>query len=350
MAISAHEGPAAYRRVLRKRLGLIFSLLVVCALGVVTDIATGPAGLTIQEVIAGLALPSSVDVSTSVIVREIRLPVALMALLVGGSLALAGAEMQTILANPLAEPFTLGVSSSAALGAALGIVFGLGIPGVPTLWIVAANAFAFALGSLLLLQFLARARGADTETLILFGIVIGLAAGAILSLIQFMAPADALQQLVFWSMGSLARADWQSVSIVVAVLVLIAPLSFATSWKLTVLRLGQDRAQSFGVDVTRLRLLSLVRVSLLAATAVAFVGIIGFVGLVGPHVARMLVGENHRFLLPASLLTGAVVMSLASIASKSIIPGALLPIGIVTTLVGLPVLLWLIMKRGDGAR
>lgn len=341
--------PVAYRRVLRRRVGLILALLAVCILGGIADIAIGPAGLTISDVVIGLFLPSSADVSINVIVREIRLPVAGMALLVGASLALAGAEMQTILSNPLAEPFTLGVSSSAALGAALAIIFSIGIPGVPAIWILAANSFLFAFGSVLLLLFLARIRGAGPETLILFGIVIGLAAGAILSFIQFLAPAEALQQLVFWSMGSLARADWQSASIIALVLVLVAPFSLAASWKLTVLRLGRDRAQSFGVDVNRLRLFALVRISLLAATAVAFVGIIGFVGLVGPHIARMLVGEDHRFLLPASILTGAAVMSLASIASKSLIPGVLVPIGIVTTLVGLPVLLWLIMKPRGGA-
>lgn len=344
------EALSDYKHLLRHRVHIVLLLSLACFISLIIDIASGPSGLSIEQTVKSLLKFEDSAPETDFIIWQLRLPAALMALAVGASLALAGAEMQTILANPLAEPFTLGVSSSAALGAALAIVFGIGIPSVPAFWIIAGNSFAFALGSLLLLMALGRMRGAGPETLILFGIVIGLAAGAILSLIQFMASADALQQLVFWSMGSLARADWQSVWIVAIMLAVIAPLSFAASWKMTVLRLGQDRAQSFGVDVTRLRLLSLVRVSLLAATAVAFVGIIGFVGLVGPHIARMLVGEDHRFLLPASVFTGAAVMSLASFASKSIIPGVLVPVGIVTALVGLPVLLWLIMKRQDGAR
>ena len=123
------------------------------------------------------------------------------------------------------------------------------------------------------------------------------------------------------------------------------PFSLASCWQMTALRLGEDRARSYGIDVVRLRFFSLLRVSLLASTAVAFVGTIGFVGLVGPHIARLLVGEDHRFFLPASALTGALVMSLASIASKMIVPGVLLPVGIVTAFVGLPVFFSLIYKQ-----
>lgn len=335
---------AAYGKEVRRKSVMLVLMALLVAGSAIADLAVGASGIAIPEVIAALFMPGSVSETALVIVWMLRLPIAIMALVVGAALALAGAEMQTILSNPLAEPFTLGVSAAAGLGAALAIVLGISIPGIPAFWIVAANAFLFALGSLMLVQFLARIRGAGPEFLILFGIVIGFAAGAVLSMIQFVASAEALQQLVFWGMGSFARVDWQAVAVVTAVLALTAPFSFAASGKLTVLRLGQDRARSLGVDVTRLRLLSLVRVSLLAATAVAFVGIIGFVGLVAPHIARILVGEDHRFLLPASVMTGAATMSLASIASKTLIPGVLLPIGIVTTLIGLPVLLALILK------
>lgn len=341
---------AAYNTLMRRKSIILAFMAVIVVASTIADLAVGASGIAIAEVVAALFRPASASESVLVIVWLLRLPIALMAVLVGASLALAGAEMQTILSNPLAEPFTLGVSASAGLGAALAIVLGVAIPGVPPFWIVAANAFLFALGSLLLVQFLARIRGAGPEFLILFGIVIGFAAGAILSMIQFVASAEALQQLVFWGMGSFARVDWQAVAVVAVVLAATAPFSLKASGKLTVLLIGQDRAQSLGIDVARLRLLSLVRISLLAATAVAFVGIIGFVGLVAPHIARMLVGEDHRFLLPASMLTGAATMSMASIASKTIIPGVLLPVGIVTTLIGLPVLLALILKPRGGAR
>ncbi|WP_411033691.1 FecCD family ABC transporter permease [Shinella sp. BYT-45] len=346
LAVDRATGIAAYRRRVWQRSLLVSGLAALCVLSFLIDLATGPAGLSLGEVVAALLAAQDADHAASAIVWQVRLPMALMTLLVGAALALAGVEMQTVLANPLAEPFTLGVSSAAALGAALAIVLSIGLPGIPPAWIVSGNAFVFAIGALLVVQGLARLSGAGPETLVLFGIALGFSAGAVLSLIQFIASADALQQLAFWSMGSLARVDWQTCGIMLIVLLAAAPFSLASAWRLTALRLGADRARSFGIDVRRLRLASLVRIGLLAASAVAFVGIIGFVGLVGPHIARMLVGEDHRFLLPSSLLIGALLMSIASILGKVLIPGVLLPIGIVTALVGLPVFILLIVRRG----
>jgi iron complex transport system permease protein len=137
-------------------------------------------------------------------------------------------------------------------------------------------------------------------------------------------------------MGSLGRSNWDTIRVVALVAGLILPFSLAASWKLTALRLGEERAHSFGVDVARVRLFSLLRVSLLTATAVAFVGTIAFIGLVGPHIARLLEGEDHRFYLPASVLCGALMLSLASTVSKMIIPGVIIPIGLVTALIGVP--------------
>ncbi len=310
------------------------------------DLCTGPSGLPLRDVFRALT-GAEVARGTGVIIWQVRLPVALMALVVGAALGLAGAEMQTVLKNPLAEPFTLGVSSAAALGAAAVIVLGASLPWISGEWAIAASAFVFALGALGLLQMLAGIRGGGAEVMILFGIALSFTAAAFLSLLQFVASADALQQLVFWTMGSLSGARWPSVALVGIALVLTVPFSFASAWKLTALRLGEDRARSLGIDVRRLRFGSLFMVSLLAATSVAFVGAIGFIGLVGPHIARLLIGEDHRFFLPASALTGAVVMSLADIASKSIAPGAIVPIGIVTSLVGLPVFFSLILRRRE---
>jgi iron complex transport system permease protein len=146
-------------------------------------------------------------------------------------------------------------------------------------------------------------------------------------------------------MGSLGRSNWDTIRVTGGALAVVVPFSLAASWKMTALRLGDERAQSFGVNVRRLRLASLLRISVLTATAVAFVGTVAFVGLVGPHIARMLIGEDHRFFLPASALSGALVMSLASIASKTIVPGVLLPIGLVTALIGVPFFMSLILSR-----
>ncbi|MFT0860698.1 FecCD family ABC transporter permease [Ancylobacter sp. G4_0304] len=338
---------AAYARLIRRRVAIVAGLGVVMMVALLFDIATGPSNLPLGDVVNGLLHPSALSAPARVIIWEVRLPYALMAVLVGAALALAGAEMQTILNNPLASPFTLGVSSAASFGAALALVLGLTIPGLPAGWNLPALAFVFAFGSVLMLQALASLRGTGVETLVLFGIAMVFTFNALVALVQFVASQEALQQLVFWSMGSLSRATWEKLAGLAVVLAVTAPFSLAASWKMTALRLGEDRARSFGIAVARLRFLSLLRVSLLAATSVAFVGTIGFIGLVAPHIARLLVGEDHRFFLPASLLCGAAIMSLASVASKILVPGTLLPVGIVTALIGVPFFIALIFSRRE---
>jgi iron complex transport system permease protein len=342
---AAAEALAAYAALKRRRLVLLALLGAGGIAAFLLDLGTGPAAISVQDALSDLLGLAELSHAREVILWQVRLPVALMAVLVGASLSLAGAEMQTVLANPLAEPFTLGISYAAALGASLAIVLGIGVTAFGGPWLVAGNAFLFALASLLLVQALARFTQAGAETLILFGIALGFAASAVLSLVQFIASAEALQQIVFWSMGSLARADWSAVAILAGVLGLVVPFSLRAAWPLTALRLGEERAVSLGFDTDRLRLMALVRVSLLAATSVAFVGVVGFVGLVAPHIARLLVGEDHRYFLPASLLVGALTVSAASIASKLVVPGVLIPIGIVTALVGLPGFVWLVVRR-----
>lgn len=336
-----------YDRLVRRRLAILAGLCVVLLAGFVADLVTGPSQLSVAEAVRGLIFPGELSPPVRVIIWDVRLPQALLAVMVGAALSLAGAEMQTILNNPLASPFTLGVSSAASLGAALAIVLGIGLPGIANSWIVSGNAFLFAFGSVLLLQALSRLRGTGPETLVLFGIAMVFTFNALVALIQFVATQEALQQLVFWSMGSLTRGNWEKLAVLFVVLVLVTPTAMWSAWKMTALRLGEDRARSFGVDVTRLRFVSLLRVSLLAATSVAFVGTIGFIGLVGPHIARLLVGEDHRFFLPASMAAGAAVMSLSSVASKVIVPGAVMPVGIVTALIGVPVFVALIFLRRE---
>lgn len=330
---------------LRRRALIVLGLAALTVLGLFVDMTTGPSGLPLAQTWAALTGSPDASRAATVIVWQVRLPVALMAVCVGAALSLAGAEMQTILDNPLASPFTLGVSAAASFGAALAIGLGISLPFLPASLAVSANAFLFAFGSVLLLQALARRNAGGPELIVLFGIALVFSFNALLALVQFLVSADALQQFVFWSMGSLARANWTAIGLIVAALALTLPFSLAASWRMTALRLGADRAASFGIDVGRLRFLSLLRASLLSAIAVAFVGTIGFVGLVGPHIARLLIGEDHRFFLPASALCGAVVMSFASIASKMLVPGVLLPVGIVTAIVGLPVFFALILRR-----
>ncbi|SAL20121.1 ABC Fe3+-siderophore transporter, inner membrane subunit [Caballeronia sordidicola] len=340
----ANDNVRSYQRLTRRRIGGLMLVCMLIAAALLFDCRTGPSGLTVPAILHAVFYPRAVAPDIAVIVWQIRLPYAVMALLVGAALGLSGAEVQTILNNPLASPYTLGVSAAAAFGASLAIVANITIPGVTQTWVISANAFAFALLSALLLDTVARWRGMSTAGVVLMGISLVFSFHALVALMQFIASADALQGLVFWTLGSLARSDWTKIGVLAAALAVALPMSFANASRLTALRLGEDRAASFGIDVRRLRLGTLLRVAVLTALAVSFVGTIGFVGLIAPHVARALFGEDHRFYLPGSALTGALMMSLASIASKLIIPGVLIPVGIVTALVGIPLFLGIVIS------
>jgi iron complex transport system permease protein len=339
---------ARYRQMIHRRRMVVIVLGLALGLAFVLDISIGPAGLGVDQTLSALFGLEGANPTERLILWEVRIPQALTAVLVGAALALAGAEMQTILNNPLASPFTLGVSSAASFGAALAMILGAGLPFLPPGWLVPANAFLFAFGSVFILQALASRRGAQADRLVLFGIAMVFTFNALVALVQFVASETALQQFVFWTMGSISRSGWSEIALLAAALALAFPAAFRSRWQLTALRFGEDRARSFGVPVARLRFVTLLRISLLSALAVAFVGTIGFIGLVGPHIARLLVGEDHRFFLPASLLTGATIMAFASLASKLLVSGVLLPIGVVTSLVGIPVFIALILKGRPG--
>ncbi|OYT92299.1 MAG: iron-siderophore ABC transporter permease [Burkholderiales bacterium PBB3] len=334
----------AYAVLLRRRLGLATWIVLAIVASFAWDLTTGPSGLSSSRLLELLMAPiqgaAALD-AEHVIVWDIRLPQALLAVVVGAALGLAGAEMQTVLDNPLASPFTLGLSEAAAFGAALALVLGAG-----SAWMVAGSAFAFALLAALLLDQVAIRLSMSAGGVVLFGIALVFSFNALLWLLQYMASPETLQAIVFWIMGSLVRADWPKVAGLTAVLLLCLPLALRDAWKLTALRLGEDRAASLGIDVQRLRRGSLFRVALLAGSAVSCVGTIGFIGLVAPHMARRLCGEDHRFYLPFSALLGALVLSAAAIAAKQILPGASLPVGVVTALVGVPFFLAIVLRRG----
>ncbi|MDI4660167.1 MULTISPECIES: iron ABC transporter permease [Cobetia] len=339
-----------YRRFAWKRVVILSALCLALLLAILGDIMTGPADLALSDLLGELINPGSHGPINEAIVWQIRLPTAVMAALVGAALGLAGAEMQTVLNNALASPFTLGVGAAATLGASLVIILDVALPGLPPSYTIALMAFVFAALSILAIDAVASLYGASREVIVLFGIALVFVLNAVNALVQFVASPDALQQLVFWTMGSLSEASWERVAIIASVLVVCLPFAMRRAWALTALRAGEDHARSFGVPVTRLRRTALLRVSLLAAVAVAFVGTIGFIGLVGPHMARLALGEDHRFYLPGSALAGALVLSLAATASESLVPGLVLPVGIVTSLIGIPCFLALLLgqRRGQG--
>ncbi|MDY6051673.1 MAG: iron ABC transporter permease [Rothia sp. (in: high G+C Gram-positive bacteria)] len=334
----------AHRRLVTKRLALIAGLWGIALIAFITSNMVGAIPLSAGEVIRGLFHPADLSPQTYTVVWELRLPMAVMAVLIGASLSLAGAQMQTILNNPLAEPFTLGVSAGAAFGGAAAIVLNWQILTHPQLNL-ALIAWLSAFLATTVIVVAAILRGAQAEIMVLLGIGLVFFFQAMLALIQYQASTEALSQIVFWSLGSMTRANWAANAIMAAVLALCLPLLLSLSWKLTALRMGEDRAAAMGVNTSRLRVGVLIIVSLLAATTVAFAGIIGFIGLVGPHIARMLVGEDQRYFIPASMASGVALMSCAHTVSLLVKPGVTIPIGIVTALIGVPFFITIVMTR-----
>lgn len=334
----------AYQRKSYYRAATLLLAFILLLFSLSLDIASGPGNYSLIQVITVLLNPTAYGAQLEVIVWDLRLPIALMALLVGAMLGASGAEMQTILNNPLADPFTLGISYAAAFGAALAIVFGVSVLPFGGNALITANAFLFSMLTAYLLYLFTRLRGASSETMILIGIALLFAFNALLWLLQYNANDAQLMQIVFWMMGSLSRSSWDKLAICAVVLAVVIPFFAWRSWALTALRLGDDRAEALGIDTGRLRIQVLAGVSILAATAVAFVGVVGFVGLVGPHIARLLVGEDQRYFLPMAMLCGALMMSFSSLLSKSITPGVIYPIGIITALIGIPFFISLIVS------
>lgn len=334
---------ASQRHRERRRWRLLFGLTLFCCVTLVLDIGTGPSMLSPADVLAGLLRLEGTDSMTVTIVNGLRLPMALMALVVGCALGAGGAEIQTLLNNPMASPYTLGLAAAAGLGAAFSIFTG-GFGLHPAI-AVPLGAFVFSMLAAAFLFALAAFAHISSTMLVLAGIALLFLFQSLLSLLQFIASPEVGQQILFWLFGSLTKTTWTSLWVTLGVTVFCVLLLFRDAWKLTALRLGEARAQSLGVNLTQLRVTTLTLTALMTSTAISFVGIIGFVGLVAPHVARLLVGEDQRFFLPMSMVAGAAFLSMASVISKVVIPGALFPVGIVTAMVGVPFFFWIMLAR-----
>ena len=347
--VSEHQHAIARFRLREKRRWQWLAFFLCLALiSFVMDVATGPSMLSPGEVIRSIFNFGDRETMTDSIVRGLRLPIALMALIVGASLGAGGAQMQTLLNNPMASPYTLGMAAAAGFGAAA--MLATGGFGLNDMIAVPLGAFFFSMIAAGFLFFLASMRRTNIESIILGGIALLFLFQSLISLIQFIASPELSQQILFWLFGSLTKTTWPTLSITTLITFACCILLWLDSWKLAALRMGDMRAASLGVNVRRLRIKILVIVAIMTATATSFVGVIGFIGLIAPHLARISVGEDQRFYLPMSMLSGALMLSIASVMSKIIIPGALFPVGIVTAIVGVPFLLWLIFSPRRRAR
>ncbi|MDO5037908.1 MAG: iron ABC transporter permease [Tissierellia bacterium] len=340
------NGKKLYGRLITNKGRMIVLLILGILLSFVVNLFVGSAGLSIGQTLKTLF--SQTDRVNQTIVWDIRMPLALSAILVGVGLGIGGAEMQTILSNPMASPYTLGISSAASFGAALAILLRLKVHPLVDSILVSLSAFVWAMGTSFLIFGLSKRYKWNRSLLILFGIAMSFLFGSMTSFLQYIANENDLQAFVFWSFGDLTKISWDQVFILLVLVLVVYLLFFRKSWALTAMTLGDTNAMSLGIDVKKLRRQTLILISILSATCVAFAGTIGFIGMVAPHMARMICGEDQRYFLPVSALVGALVLSVASILSRTLVTGVLLPIGLVTSMVGIPFFIYLILKPRGG--
>jgi iron complex transport system permease protein len=278
---------------------------------------------------------------------QVRFPRVLLGVVVGAALGCAGAVMQGVFGNPLAEPAVIGVSSGAAVGAFC--VIALGLTGFGS-WTTAVAAFGGGLLTTFLVYALSRAGGrTEVVTLLLTGIAVNAVAGAVIGLLTYLADDDARTAMAFWNLGSLNRASWTSVSAAGPLVLLGLLVALRHARSLDLLSLGERPARHLGLDVERVRVVLVVAAALLTAAGVAFAGIIAFVGLVVPHLVRMAAGPAHRVVLPGSALGGAVVLVLADLVARTLVRYQELPLGVLTAAVGGPFFFWLLRRTRAGS-
>jgi iron complex transport system permease protein len=319
------------------------ALLLLFALWLVTLIVAplvGSQPVSLADVARG-------EPSAASIFWQIRLPRVLLALLGGAALAVSGLGFQTLFRNPIAEPYTLGISSGAALGAVLALRFQGGeMLGLP---LVALASFAGALAAVSLIVGLAlRREGVETSTLLLAGVAVSLSCSAIILFLQYLADSTQTFRMVRWMMGGLSVVGYAEVLWLLPWVLGGAALLLALRWELNLLLTGEELAASRGVDLGRLRLKVLLATSLMIGALVAIAGPIGFVGLIVPHMLRRLVGHDHLFLAPACFLAGGAFLTLCDAAARTLMAPAELPVGILTALLGGPFFLWLLVWRKSG--
>lgn len=328
-----------YQKQNRRRIAFLCLALLLVLLFFFADLFIGSANLSFQETLLAIFSPNDVSDTAVLIVRQLRIPVALLGILVGLSLGTSGCVMQTILENPLASPYTLGIGAGASFGASLAILFGAND------YLVALSAF---LSSMLIsgfIFFFGCKRKISTHTMILLGIALLFLFQALQALVQYFASDTQSQDILFWQFGSLQKADYRKVLILLIALVIVIPLLMKNSWKYTALSLGNQRAESLGIHTNRLKLESFFFISVISSLAVCFTGPIGFIGVASPHMAKALVGEDHRFYLPLSGLLGSLVLLFADVLSKIVSKGSIFPIGIITSLIGVPFFFFILFRE-----
>jgi iron complex transport system permease protein len=350
---TAAELKRIYNKGKKRKTLVLLSLFVALIVSMVFSISLGaasPGFVEALQVIFSKLFPflniNPLPQITQTIVLNLRLPRIILAILAGAGLAAAGATMQGTLRNPLVSSYVLGISSAAGFGAALAIVFGVSVLSVFGGYIVIVNAFLFSVLAMGIVFVIARVRGMSSETVILIGVAVGFLFSALLSLIQYVAPQyQAVNAIVFWLMGSLTSATWPSIIVVFPIVAVTVLLMTQQSWNINVMSMGEDVATSLGINSKRVLATNMVLETLATASIIAFTGVIGFVDLIAPHIARLVIGNDHRFLIPCSALVGAFLLLCSDTVARLVLAPTELPVGIVTSLLGVPFFINILVSK-----
>ncbi len=338
------------RYIKRKWLILLFLMLAVFVMAVIS-VNAGSASIDTGEIIKtffGLG-----NEKASLVIWSIRMPRIVAAIVAGAGLSVAGCVMQNNLKNPLASPDTLGVSAGAAFGANLAIiVLGAGTimntagdaVGINNPYLVTICAFVCSMSAAMIILSLGKIRGFSPEAIVLAGVALGSLFTAGTTLIQYFAPDVKIAAAIFWTFGDLGRISWHEAFIVITVVILAMAYFVYKRWDYNAMDNGEETAKSLGVRTELTRFLGMLISSLITSVTVSFVGMIGFIGLIGPHIVRRIIGTDHRFLIPASVLAGAVLLLISDTLARTIIKPVVLPVGALTSILGAPLFIYLLMK------
>jgi iron complex transport system permease protein len=344
--------PTDYLGYVRKKYLWIVAGIILTGILFVYSISVGAIAIPPLEVVQTL-LGQTVNPKWDTIIWEIRLPQALTAIVAGIGLAVAGVAMQSILRNPLASPFTLGVSSAGAFGAAFAIiVIGTGemhsraadAISIGNPYTTTVMAFVFCMLATCVILAISKMKGASPEAMILTGVALSSLFAAGTMVLQYMSSDTQLAAVVFWTFGDVSRANWEQLGIM-AVIVAAGTLYFiANRWNYNAIDAGDETAQGLGVPVEHIRLVGMVVATLIAAVIVAFLGVIGFVGLVCPHMVRRIIGDDQRYLIPGSCVMGAILLLASDTAARLVLAPYVLPVAVLTAFMGAPVFIYLIIR------